>query len=106
MIPSVFDAKSHRMTHLSASERQAWARRMSGSLIGIAGAIGALGGVGVNLALRMSYLSPAKSASTAFLVFMAFYGLCAAITWTYYVRIPNTRLVTAAPTSESAAVPA
>ena len=106
MIPSVFDAKSHRMTHLSASERQAWARRMSGSLIGIAGAIGALGGVGVNLALRMSYLSPAKSASTAFLVFLAFYGLCAAITWTYYVRIPNTRLVTAAPTSESAAVPA
>ena len=30
---------------------------MSGALIGFAGAVGALGGVGINLALRQSYLS-------------------------------------------------
>ena len=53
---------------------------MSGALIGIAGAIGALGGVGINVVLRASYLSPAKSATTAFWVFLGFYVLCAVIT--------------------------
>ena len=46
MIPSIFEAKSKSMDHLSAVERSAWSLRMSGALIGIAGAIGALGGVG------------------------------------------------------------
>jgi MFS transporter, NNP family, nitrate/nitrite transporter len=62
---------------------------MSGALIGIAGAIGALGGVGINVVLRASYLSPAKSATTAYWVFLGFYVLCAVITWFAYVRTPN-----------------
>ena len=63
--------------------------RMSGALIGIAGAIGALGGVGINVVLRASYLSAAKSATMAYWVFLAFYVLCAAITWFAYVRTPS-----------------
>ena len=89
MIPSIFEAKSKSMDHLSAPERRAWSLRMSGALIGIAGAIGALGGVGVNIALRASYLSPAKSATMAFWVFLGFYALCAVITWVAYVRTPK-----------------
>ncbi|WP_179474952.1 nitrate/nitrite transporter [Mycolicibacterium vinylchloridicum] len=89
MIPSIFEAKSKSMDHLSAQERSAWSLRMSGALIGIAGAIGALGGVGVNVALRASYLSPAKSATMAFWVFLGFYVLCAIITWVAYVRTPK-----------------
>jgi len=93
MIPSIFEAKARSLAHLDTAQRQAWSRRMSGALIGIAGAVGALGGVGVNMALRASYLSPAKSATMAFWAFLAFYVLCGAITWVAYVRAPRTSTV-------------
>ena len=89
MIPSIFDAKAQSVHGFSQAEKADWSRRMSGALIGIAGAIGALGGVGINVVLRASYLSPAKSATTAFWVFLGFYVLCAVITWFAYVRTPS-----------------
>jgi MFS transporter, NNP family, nitrate/nitrite transporter len=89
MIPSIFDAKAQSMDGFGQAEKADWSRRMSGTLIGIAGAIGALGGVGINVVLRASYLSPAKSATTAFWVFLGFYVLCAVITWFAYVRMPS-----------------
>ena len=89
MIPSIFEAKAQSMDGLSPVEKTAWSRRMSGALIGIAGAIGALGGVGINVVLRASYLSAAHSATMAYWVFLAFYVLCAAITWFAYVRTPS-----------------
>jgi MFS transporter, NNP family, nitrate/nitrite transporter len=46
MIPSIFEARS-RSLNISDTERQHWSRAMSGALIGFAGAIGALGGVGI-----------------------------------------------------------
>jgi NNP family nitrate/nitrite transporter-like MFS transporter len=55
MIPSIFEARSHRLD-VSEAERRHWSRAMSGSLIGFCRAVGALGGVGINLALRESYL--------------------------------------------------
>ncbi|OBI91834.1 NarK/NasA family nitrate transporter [Mycobacterium sp. 1245805.9] len=91
MIPSIFDAKAQSNDGLDPAEKADWSRRMSGALIGIAGAIGALGGVGINVVLRASYLSPAKSATTAFWVFLGFYVLCAVITWFAYVRTPGTK---------------
>ena len=89
MIPSIFDAKAQSMDGLSPIDKAAWSRRMSGALIGVAGAIGALGGVGINVVLRASYLSAAKSATMAYWVFLAFYVLCAVITWFAYVRRPS-----------------
>jgi MFS transporter, NNP family, nitrate/nitrite transporter len=89
MIPSIFEAKSRSLDHLSPMEQSAWSRRMAGALIGIAGAIGALGGVGINVVLRASYLSPAKSATMAFWVFLGFYVLCSVITYFAYVRTPT-----------------
>lgn len=61
---------------------------MSGALIGFAGAIGALGGVGINLALRQAYLS-SGSATAAFWVFAVFYVVASAVTWVMYVRRPS-----------------
>ena len=58
---------------------------MSGALIGFAGAVGALGGVGINLALRQSYLS-SGSATPAFWIFLVFYVLASVVTWGMYVR--------------------
>ncbi len=45
--------------------------------------------MGINLVLRASYLSAAKSATSAFWVFLTFYVVCAAITWFAYVRRPH-----------------
>src|SRR5690242_2390208 len=67
MIPSIFEARS-RSLDISESGRQHWSRAMSGALIGFAGAVGALGGVGINLALRQSYLA-GGSATAAFGIF-------------------------------------
>jgi NNP family nitrate/nitrite transporter-like MFS transporter len=87
MIPSIFEARS-RSLDADEDHRAAWSRAMSGALIGFAGAVGALGGVGINLALRQSYLS-SGSATAAFWIFAAFYVLACAVTWVRYVRRPG-----------------
>jgi MFS transporter, NNP family, nitrate/nitrite transporter len=87
MIPSIFEARS-RSLDLSEPERQHWSRAMSGALIGFAGAIGALGGVGINMALRQSYLS-SGSATAAFWIFISFYVGASVLTWAIYVRRPG-----------------
>ncbi|KWX23941.1 major facilitator transporter [Mycolicibacterium wolinskyi] len=92
MIPSIFEARSHSL-QVSEEERQKWSLSMSGALIGFAGAIGALGGVGINLALRQSYLS-SGSATAAFWIFLAFYVLASVVTWVRYVRRPVATQVT------------
>ena len=94
MIPSIFEARSHSL-QVSEEERQRWSLSMSGALIGFAGAIGALGGVGINLALRQSYLS-SGSATAAFWIFLVFYVVASACTWFRYVRRPAAPGVTTA----------
>jgi MFS transporter, NNP family, nitrate/nitrite transporter len=86
MIPAIFAAKSLTLKDFSPSETLAWERSLSGALIGIAGAVGALGGVGINVVLRASYAGAQKSATTAFWVFLGFYLVCLAVTWLAYVR--------------------
>ncbi|KUI24975.1 MFS transporter [Mycobacterium sp. IS-1742] len=87
MIPSIFEARS-RSLDAPEEQRAAWSRAMSGALIGFAGAVGALGGVGINLALRQSYLS-SGSATAAFWIFAVFYVVASAVTWVMYVRRPS-----------------
>jgi NNP family nitrate/nitrite transporter-like MFS transporter len=76
MIPAIFRA-------ISETERDA--RRMSSAVIGITGAVGAFGGVLVNLAFRQSFLSY-HSGNIAYLSFIALYGACTAVTWAVYMR--------------------
>jgi NNP family nitrate/nitrite transporter-like MFS transporter len=54
MIPSIFRARTALAVAAGADpvEAERAGRRLSGALIGIAGAVGAFGGVLVNLALR------------------------------------------------------
>jgi NNP family nitrate/nitrite transporter-like MFS transporter len=86
MIPSVFEARS-RSLDISEAERRRWSRAMSGSLIGFCAAVGALGGVGINLALRESYLSSGMETS-AYWMFLGSYVVAAILTWMMYVRRP------------------
>jgi MFS transporter, NNP family, nitrate/nitrite transporter len=90
LIPSVFDARS-RALDLSDAERANWARVRSSALIGVAGAFGALGGVGINLALRQSY-SSAGTATPALWIFLMCYIAAAFLAWVRYVR-PHSALV-------------
>jgi MFS transporter, NNP family, nitrate/nitrite transporter len=71
MIPAVFGA------------------RASG-VIGLAGAIGAFGGVGVNIAFRQSFLATGTG-DLAYAGFIAFYLACMAVTWLVYLRGPKRR---------------
>ncbi|HEU0191953.1 MAG TPA: nitrate/nitrite transporter [Mycobacterium sp.] len=86
MIPSVFEARS-RSLDVSEAERRHWSRSMSGALIGFAASVGALGGVGINLALRQSY-SSVGTETPALWVFLTCYVAASILTWTAYVRRP------------------
>jgi NNP family nitrate/nitrite transporter-like MFS transporter len=86
MIPTVFGAAS-RTLDLSETERREWARLISGLVIGFVAGLGTLGGVGINLALRQSYVTTGTMTS-AFWIFMAFYLFAAVLTWISYVRRP------------------
>jgi NNP family nitrate/nitrite transporter-like MFS transporter len=93
MIPAIFRAKSRLLIDEGADETTSdrEARRLSGALIGIAGAIGASGGVLVNLAFRQSFLTY-KTGDGAYLAFIAFYALCFVVTWVVYLRPSPARL--------------
>ena len=86
MIPSIFEAAARGLDADEAT-RTHYSRAMSGAVIGIAGAVGGLGGVGINLMLRASYQATG-GATIAFCVFGLCYALAAALTWRVYVRVP------------------
>jgi NNP family nitrate/nitrite transporter-like MFS transporter len=60
-------------------------REVSGAVIGIAGAIGALGGAAVNLAFRQSFLTYGTGVP-AYIAFIASYVICMVLTWAVYLR--------------------
>lgn len=87
MIPAIYRAKAQAAidSGVDSSTALLTARRLSGALIGIAGAIGALGGVGINLAFRQSF-AVAKSGTPAVVGFLVFYAVCFLVTWAVYLR--------------------
>ncbi|MEU0029959.1 nitrate/nitrite transporter [Streptomyces sp. NPDC006335] len=84
MIPGIFHAKALGKG-LEGEEAAAYGRRLSGASMGLIGAVGALGGVGINLAFRQSFLSYG-SGTGAFVAFLAFYAACFGVTWAVYLR--------------------
>jgi NNP family nitrate/nitrite transporter-like MFS transporter len=87
MIPSIFNVKA-RVAIASGEPRQSAlmrARRLSGAVIGIAGSIGAIGGLLINLAFRQSFLTT-KSGVPACWSFLAFYAVCVVVTYVVYLR--------------------
>jgi NNP family nitrate/nitrite transporter-like MFS transporter len=93
MIPAIFTAKAGiaAANGLDAGRATGEARRLSGALIGIAGAVGALGGVLVNVAFRQSFLANGNG-NAAYVSFIAFYAACLAVTWWVYLRPHGRRL--------------
>jgi NNP family nitrate/nitrite transporter-like MFS transporter len=88
MIPALYADKAAAAVTAGGDARTAFlrSRRLAGAVIGIAGAVGALGGVGINMAFRASYSGAAHSGDGAFLAFLGYYALCVLITWAVYLR--------------------
>jgi len=84
LIPSVFEARA-RSEGISDAERGQWALVRSSALIGVAGTFGALGGVGIDLALRQSYETTGTE-TPAFWSFLGCYIAATAVVWFRYVR--------------------
>lgn len=84
MIPGIFQTKAlaQGMTGEAAA---AHGRRLSGAAMGLIGAVGALGGLAINLAFRQSFQT-AGTGTAAFVSFLAFYAACFAVTWAVYLR--------------------
>ena len=93
MIPAIFRAKSGTeiINGADPATSMARSRRHADALIGIAGAIGAFGGVLVNLAFRQSFVAY-QTADAAYIAFIAFYAVCFAVTWIVYIRESPRRL--------------
>ncbi|MFJ9772390.1 nitrate/nitrite transporter [Kitasatospora sp. NPDC101157] len=87
MIPAHYRAVAQRAIAAGAdpAATEADSRRRTSALIGLAGAIGAFGGVLVNLAFRQSFQA-SHNGDTAYLAFLAAYLLCSALTWTVWLR--------------------
>ncbi|OIN82867.1 nitrate/nitrite transporter [Mycobacterium malmoense] len=103
LIPSIFEARG-RTLDVDDAERRHWARVRSGSLIGFAGAFGALGSVGINLVLRQSYSSTGTE-TPAFWIFLVCYIAAAFLTWVRYLRPEDTPMPASAPPPSTAQVP-
>ncbi|HEY2205274.1 MAG TPA: nitrate/nitrite transporter [Pseudonocardia sp.] len=87
MIPAIFRSKA--LAAIEAGEQRESAllraRRVGGAAIGIISAVGALGGLLINLAFRQSF-AVAKSGVPAFWSFLVFYLVCAGMTYAIYLR--------------------
>ncbi|MEU9055897.1 nitrate/nitrite transporter [Streptomyces sp. NPDC048384] len=99
MIPGIFHTKA-LAKGLEGEEAAAYGRRLSGASMGLIGAVGALGGLGINLAFRQSFLT-VGSGTGAFVAFLAFYGLCFAVTWAVYLRRPAAAQNDTAPATDA-----
>ena len=53
--------------------------------MGLIGAVGALGGLAINLAFRQSFAT-SGAGTAAFWCFLGFYAVCFALTWAVYLR--------------------
>ncbi|KPI14428.1 nitrite transporter [Actinobacteria bacterium OK074] len=87
MIPGIFQTKA-LAKGLTGDEAARYGRRLSGASMGLIGAVGALGGVGINLAFRQSFLSNGTGTG-AFVAFLVFYAACFVVTWAVYLRRPS-----------------
>ncbi|MFD9793276.1 nitrate/nitrite transporter [Streptomyces sp. NPDC059070] len=86
MIPAIFQATA-LAKGMEGEAAAAYGRRLSGAAMGLIGAVGALGGLAINLAFRQSFLTNGTG-TAAFVAFLGFYAACFTATWAVYLRRP------------------
>src|ERR1700722_20285241 len=102
-----FDERILCATRCEFPARPRWISARKGAAVGRArcrdrcSAVGAFGGVGINLALRESYLRSGTETSAHWL-FLASYLVSAILTWRMYVRRPLSAATMPGPQSSPA----
>ncbi|MFD0340023.1 hypothetical protein ACFVH0_15245 [Streptomyces sp. NPDC127117] len=91
MIPAIFRATARAEMTEGAVPAERRSRRRTTALIEVAGAIGAFGGVLVNLAIRQSFLETGNG-QAAYVAFLGHYALCLALTRACCLRRSARRL--------------
>lgn len=90
MIPLIQQDRAKKETAEGTPERASAllkATKESSAVIGIAGAIGALGGFLIPITFGSPWVTdPVEACKTAFVIFTVFYGICLATTWWFYTR--------------------
>jgi NNP family nitrate/nitrite transporter-like MFS transporter len=90
MIPLIWQDAAKKATPAGTPERSAAlarATKESSTVIGIAGAVGALGGFLIPMTFGAPWIEdPVEAVQGAFLAFTAFYAACVAVTWFCYLR--------------------
>ncbi|QBI54288.1 MFS transporter [Streptomonospora litoralis] len=89
MIPAIYAAEAENRIAAGVPAEQARAenKRISGAVLGLVGAAGALGGVAINLVFRQSFIS-FGDAIPGYVAFLVFYLACAAVVYRVYLRRP------------------
>ncbi len=92
MIPAIFRTDAVRATEDGTPERELAlldGTKKSSAAVGIIGAVGAVGGFLIPITFGSPWVTdPLAATKTAFIVFTAFYVLCAAVTWGFFLRRP------------------
>jgi nitrate/nitrite transporter NarK len=90
MIPLIQQDRAKKETAEGTPERASAllkATKESSAVIGIAGAIGAIGGFLIPITFGSPWVTdPVEAVKTAFVIFTVFYGICLATTWWFYTR--------------------
>lgn len=90
MIPLIWKTYAQRAGAEGTPERMAAEGRSTkeaSAVIGIAGAIGALGGFLIPITFSAPWIAdPVDAVKSAFVVFAVFYVICLAVTWAFYLK--------------------
>ena len=93
MIPAIWRTEAERSTEAGTPERVAAlasGTKQASAAIGVIGAVGAIGGFLIPIAFSSPWVEdPMSAAKGAFLVFTAFYVVCAVVTYAVYLRKPH-----------------
>jgi NNP family nitrate/nitrite transporter-like MFS transporter len=92
MIPAIWRTEAERATTPNTPERAAAlsaATKQASAALGVVGAMGALGGFLIPIAFSSPWVdNPMSATKGAFMVFTAYYAVCAVVTWAVYLRQP------------------
>ncbi|MGH3475049.1 MAG: MFS transporter, partial [Aeromicrobium sp.] len=90
MIPLIWRTQAMTVGKTGSPERvaaDAKATKEASAVIGLAGAVGALGGFLIPITFGAPWVTdPAAAVKSAFVIFSVFYVVCLAVTWAVYLR--------------------
>jgi NNP family nitrate/nitrite transporter-like MFS transporter len=90
MIPAIWKVNAKRAGAAGSPERiraESKATKEASAVLGIVGAVGALGGFLIPITFGSPWITdPVSAVRTAFVIFTLFYVVCVAVTWFCYLR--------------------